>query len=112
MRAAAVLVVSLTAASLVACTAVLQPLRDNEAPPGVMNDDGTINPCHGSESNHQACGDAIFNARSMKQVDLGESRGAVRATMGHDPDEREMRTEDGTVTERWVYLTDYRWQRT
>jgi len=111
-KASAVLAVSLSVASLVGCTAVLQPLRDDRVPPGVMNDDGTINPCHGSESDHQACGDAIFNARSMKQVDLGETRGEVRATMRHDPDEREMRTENGMVTERWVYLTDYRWQRT
>jgi hypothetical protein len=112
MRASAVLAVGLAAVSLVACTPVLQYLRDNHAPPGVMNDDGTINPCHGAEEDHQACGNAIFNARGMKQIDVGQSRGEVRTTMRRDPDEREMVTERGTVTERWTYLTDYRWQRT
>jgi hypothetical protein len=112
MRAFAVLAVAMAASQLAGCTLLMQFLRDNTAPPGVMNDDGSINPCHGDESDHQACGNAIFNARSMKQVDVGQSRGQVHATMRHDPDERTVENEGGTATERWAYLTDYRWQRT
>jgi hypothetical protein len=112
MRISTALAIGLLGTSLTACTAILQPLRDNTAPPGLVSADGTVNPCHGYERDHQACGNAISNARHINQIKVGLSRDEVRAIMRHDPEERTAHTDGGTVTETWGYLIDYRGQRT
>ena len=93
---------------LVCCTSVLGPLRDHTAPPGLLNEQGTINPCHGDEADPQQCGNALFNARHVGLIRVGLGRDEVRALMHHDPDGREVRDAGGNVSERWTYLTDYR----
>jgi hypothetical protein len=99
---------ALLATALVCCTSVLQPLRDHTAPPGLLNEQGTINPCHGDEADPQACGNARFSARHVGLIRVGLGPDDVRAIMHNDPDAREVRDEGGTVIERWAYLTDYR----
>ena len=102
-------VLTLLVALLIACTAILRPARDSAAPPGEMNADGTINPCHGYERRHQECGNALWNARHINHVALGQSIEDVSALMRHEPERRESRIDErGRAVESWGFLTDYR----
>ena len=53
-----------------------------------MNADGSVNPCHFYERRHQACGDAIWNAKQIHQVSLGQTKDAAREIMRRDPERR------------------------
>ena len=86
-----------------ACT----PMLDVANPPGEMNPDDTITPCHRYALDQQACGNAIFNGRVIGGVQLGQSKQEVLGIMSHEPERREALMEGGTAVERWNYLTDY-----
>lgn len=60
-------------------------------------------PCKGFHKNPQACERAYENSLVAGQVQLGQSRTEVRATMGRDPEQREATAD----SEKWSYLTDY-----
>ncbi len=92
---------------LIGCAGVVRPVRDAISPPGEMNADGSINPCHGYKSDAQACGNAAYNGARIGKVTIGQSLQDVRAIMGKDPEERSIRTEDGRNLETWGYRTDY-----
>ena len=93
--------------ALAGCT--LEPFRDNIAPPGLINAEGKINPCHGDEADPQRCGDAMFNARHIDKIRIGSDAAEVTRVMRNDPDDRSVvRDDGGAVFERWTYLTDYR----
>jgi len=93
--------------ALCSCAGVMKPILDRTSPPGEMNADGTINPCHGYRTRPQDCGNALWNAAQIGRVLLGQTLEQVRAIMGHDPEEREASVRDGRTTESWVYLTNY-----
>ena len=92
---------------LSACSGVIRPVRDAISPPGEMNADGTINPCHGYKANFQACGNAVYNASHVGKVALGQSLTEVRQIMGRDPEQRSVQVQDGHNLEAWSFLTDY-----
>ncbi len=78
------------------------------SPGGTMLDSGRITPCPDWHTDNQACGNALWNAKVIGQVKLGQTQDEVRAIMRHDPERREAAvSSDGTTTETWVYITDY-----
>jgi hypothetical protein len=87
----------LLAAELCACTAT----------PGIMNADGSINPCYGFHVSPQACGDAIYNAERIKNVQIGQSQSDVRQVMGREAELRGVSLQGGQRMETWTFLTDY-----
>lgn len=91
--------VSLIPLSFIACTAI-QNVAD---PPGTLHPDGRISPCHGWESDKQACGNAIHNSRVIHGVEIGQTTDEVLEVMRHRP-ERRRATSD---REEWSYITDY-----
>ena len=97
----------LLAAAVAACTPVLEPFRNYTAPPGLIAADGTINPCHGDEADHQQCGNARFNARHVAKIRIGATLDDVRSIMQLEPEKRETQRTADAVTDRWTYLTDY-----
>lgn len=69
---------------------------------------GKITPCPDWHTDNQACGNAIWNAKVIGQVQLGQTQEEVRAIMRHDPERREgSLTSDGEKVETWSYITDY-----
>jgi hypothetical protein len=106
-RAAVTLVAVAIAAQLAGCAAAIRPVRDVIAPPGEMNADGSINPCHGYRSDFQACGNAIYNGIRIGKVALGQPIGEVRRIMGRDPEKRSVQLQNGQTLETWKFLTDY-----
>ena len=90
------------------CAGVIRPVRDVISPPGEMNADGSINPCHGYKADAQACGNAAYNGAHIGGVKIGQSIVEVRSIMGKDPEERSVRTQDGQSLESWGYRTDYK----
>lgn len=83
-------------------------MRDAISPPGEMNADGSINPCHGYKADPQACGLATYNSARIGKIALGQSLQEVRAIMGKAPEERSVKSQDGRSLETWGYRTDYR----
>ena len=94
-------------ASVSGCAAVQRPIRDAIHPPGQMNADGTIYPCHGYKAVPQACGDAIYNSAHIGQVALGQTLAEVRTIMGREAETRSVSTRDGRSVESWGFRTDY-----
>lgn len=86
---------------------MMRPVRDAIAPPGHMNADGSINPCHGYRVNPQACGDALYNGARIKRIAIGQTLANVREIMGRDAGLRSVGTHEGHESETWDYLTDY-----
>lgn len=84
-----------------------RPIRDAIHPPGQMNDDGSIYPCHGYKADPQACGDAIYNGARIGQVAIGQSVAEVRTIMGRDAETRSVSVRDGRNVESWGFRTDY-----
>lgn len=83
-------------------------IQDAVNPPGELNPrTGKINPCHGWESDKEACGNAKFNAKVIGKVGLGQSKEQVLATMQHPPRRREVKAENGVTVEMWGYETNY-----
>lgn len=73
-----------------------------------MLDKGTITPCPDWHTDNQACGNAIFNAKMVGQLKLGQTQDQVRAIMRHDPERREAAiSPEGKKVETWSYITDY-----
>lgn len=95
------------AMELAGCAGALRPVRDAISPPGQMSADGSINPCHGYRSNHQACGNAIYNDARIGKVAIGQSIDEVRKIMGRAPEKRSVQLQDGRSLETWSFLTDY-----
>ena len=95
------------AVSLVGCAAVIRPVRDAISPPGEMNADGSINPCHGYRSNYEACGNAIYNGRRISKVAIGQSLADVQGIMARAPEKRSVELKEGRTIETWSFLTDY-----
>ena len=96
------------AVGLSGCAGVIRPVRDAISPPGEMNSDGSINPCHGYKADAQACGNAAYNGARIGGVKIGQSLPEVRTILGRDPEERSVRTEAGQSFETWSYRTDYK----
>ena len=95
------------ALQLAGCAAVIRPVRDAISPPGEMNADGSINPCHGYRSNYEACGIAIYNGKRITKVAIGQTLVEVKTIMGKSPEERSIEAKDGRTVESWTFLTDY-----
>jgi hypothetical protein len=55
----------------------------------------------------QACGEAIYNARHVQKLQLGQSMQEARQLLGRAPDQRTVRVESGKTVEVWRYLTNY-----
>ncbi len=73
-----------------------------------MLSNGKITPCPDWHTDNQACGNALFNARAIGKVALGQTPVEVRAIMQHDPERREASVSpDGMNSETWSYITDY-----
>jgi hypothetical protein len=94
-------------ASVSGCAAVQRPIRDAIHPPGQMDADGSIYPCHGYKADRQACGDAIYNRAHIGQVSIGQTLAEVRTIMGRDAETRSVSTRDGRSVELWGFRTDY-----
>src|SRR6201999_1578223 len=92
-------------AGLSGCAAVQRPVRDAIHPPGQMNADGSIYPCHGYKADPQACGDAIYNSAHIGQVALGQTLAEVRTIMGRDAETRSVSMRDGLSVESWGFRT-------
>lgn len=71
--------------------------------PGVMRPDGTIIGCGAFYEDGQACGNAIWNAKVIPRVTLGQTPAEVRKIMEHDAERRDFSANE----ERWYYITDY-----
>lgn len=93
------LAVPILALALTGCVTAMNKVL----PPGRMNEEGAIRPCHRDHRDAQACGNAIFNKTVIAQIHTGQTLTDVRAIMRHDA---ERRTVDG-ANESWGYLTDY-----
>ena len=70
---------------------------------GTLLENGTIARCHGNHTDQQACGNALFNAKVIGQVQPGQTKEEVRAIMKHEPERRELSANQET----WMYITDY-----
>jgi len=105
VRRAAGLAVAI--ASISGCAIMQRPVRDAIHPPGQMDADGSIYPCHGYKANPQACGDAIYNSTHIGKVALGQTIAEVRALMGRDAETRSVSVRDGLSIESWGFRTDY-----
>jgi hypothetical protein len=97
----------LSVSLLCSCAAIIRPVRDAISPPGEMNADGQVTPCHGYKSNHQACGDAIYNSRVISTLSLGVSVTEARAIIKRVPERKILELQDNQPYEVWWYLTDY-----
>jgi outer membrane protein assembly factor BamE (lipoprotein component of BamABCDE complex) len=86
-----------------ACTLVTAPIRNKMQAPGTMTEAGTVEPCHDYRTDQQACGNAIWDAHALTQVQPGQTRDEVRAIMKRDPERREISGNGET----WMYLTNY-----
>ena len=84
-----------------------QASRDFLAPPGQMGASGKVNKCNSWATNPQACGEALYNAPRVTQIQLGQSIADVRRIMGRPPEHRSLNIEAGIEVEVWQYLTDY-----
>lgn len=93
------LAVSLAALAISGCTSVL----NTALPPGRMNAEGKIRPCHHDDRDAQACGNAIFNRGVIGQIHTGQTLTDVRAIMRHDAERRTV----NDSYESWGYITDY-----
>ncbi len=105
VRHAAALAVAI--ASISGCAIVQRPVRDAIHPPGQMDADGSIYPCHGYKADPQACGDAIYNGTRIGKVALGQTLAEVRTIMGRDAEARSVNMRDGRSVEAWSFRTDY-----
>jgi hypothetical protein len=94
-----ILAVSIAFVTLSACTSAM----NTALPPGRMDAEGAIRPCHRDHRDAQACGNAIFNEGVIGQIHSGQTLTDVRAIMRHDA---ERRTVAG-ANESWGYITDY-----
>ena len=95
--------VLVVASSLAGCQAIL----NKRFPPGEMDASGSVYPCNDRRTNPQACGEAIYNAPRVRQLNLGMDLATARRVMGRDPEERGLKVVDSTQVETWGYLTDY-----
>jgi len=68
---------------------VLLLLVGCSSPGGLMLDSGKITPCPDWHTDNQACGNAIWNAKMIGKVQLGQTQEEVRGIMLHDPERRE-----------------------
>ena len=84
-----------------------QASRDFLAPPGQLGTSGKVNKCNSWGTNPQACGEAIYNAPRVAQIQLGQPIAEVRKLMGRQPEQRSLTVEGGIEVEVWQYLTDY-----
>ena len=84
-----------------------QASRDFLAPPGQLGASGKVNKCNSWGTNPQACGEAIYNAPRVAQIQLGQPIAEVRKLMGRQPEQRSLTVEGGIEVEVWQYLTDY-----
>jgi hypothetical protein len=75
--------------------------------PGQLMVNGKVAPCDDWRTNPQTCGEAIYNAPRIRQLNLGQSMQQTREIMGRDPEERSLKTQDGRPVEIWGYLTEY-----
>ncbi|MBI5891755.1 MAG: hypothetical protein HZB47_13995 [Nitrosomonadales bacterium] len=83
-------------------------IRDAMHPPGEMGADGKVNPCHGFQTNPQACGNAIYNAAHVIKLSIGQTLQQAREVMGRDPEERTLKKQGEQTIEVWKYLIAYR----
>jgi len=75
---------------------------------GVMRPNGTVTPCNGWHTDNQACGNALFNAKQIGRIQLGQTPNDVRSLMKHDAERREASADaNGNTVETWSYITDY-----
>jgi hypothetical protein len=96
------------AVGLSGCAGVIRPVRDAISPPGEMNADGSINPCHGYKADARACGNAAYNGARIGGVKIGQTLSEVRSIMARDPEERSVQVQNGQNLETWSYRTDYK----
>lgn len=83
-------------------------LASCSSPGGLLLQNGKITPCPDWHTDNQACGNAIWNAKVIGQVQLGQTQEEVRVIMRHDPERRAASLEpDGKRVETWSYITDY-----
>jgi len=94
-----ILAVSIAGLALSGCTSAMNTVKK----PGRMNESGEIRPCHRDDYDAQSCGNAIFNAKVIGKIHVGQPMSDVKAIMRH---EAEKRRTDGTF-ESWGYITDY-----
>lgn len=83
-------------------------IRDALHPPGEMGSDGKVNPCHGFQTNPQACGNALYNAAHVIKLSIGQTLQQAREVMGRDPEERTLKKQGEQTIEVWKYLISYR----
>lgn len=101
-------VLSLTVAALTVALTGCQSYLNHRYPPGQMGPDGKVYPCNERRVDHQACGEAIYNAPRVAQLKLGQTFAEAKAVMGREPEERSLKmTDTGKPVEVWGYLTDY-----
>jgi hypothetical protein len=93
---------------LIGFIAGCQTYRNAKYPPGEMGPDGKIYPCHGSQTNPQGCGNALYNAPRVTKLNIGQTTEQAKAIMGHDPEDRSIKLQDKQIIEIWKLLTDYR----
>lgn len=94
---------TLVVAMVIFLAGCVDTLQDAARPPGQMNPDGTINPCHGYEGDKALCGESLFFAKAITQIELGQTRDEVREVMKRDPWRRKLKAGQ----ELWGYSTSY-----
>lgn len=70
---------------------------------GVSGNYRSDGPCKGFHKNPRTCERAYENSLVAGKIQIGQSRTDVRATMGHDPEQREATAD----YEKWSFITDY-----
>ena len=85
-----------------------QTYRNAKYPPGEMSPEGKIYPCHGSQTNPQGCGNALYNAPRVTKLNIGQTTEQAKEIMGHDPEDRSIKLQGNQTVEIWKLLTDYR----
>lgn len=93
----------ITVALLTGCQSYL----NYRYPPGHMGPDGKIYPCNSYRTDHQACGEALWNAPRLALLKTGQSMQQAKQLMGRDPEKRSMKVLDGRSSETWEYIYNY-----
>jgi hypothetical protein len=76
-------------------------------PPGHMAADGKIYPCNSYRTDHQACGEALYNAPRLDLLKTGHSIQQAKQLMGRNPEKRSIKVVEGVSSESWEYIYNY-----
>lgn len=97
------LLTAITTFALTGCHSI----RQARCPTGEMVAEGKICPCHDARTDPQGCGEAIYNARHVSKLQIGQTMKKARELLGREPEQRSVRSEGSRTIETWGFLTNY-----